>query len=409
MMHRATREASLFGSGDRGRATGWKQTYDTVFQQALAFASELEQQLAEERLRGWAQWATLEPLPPPERISTVEADPSFHTFGLYTRLLEASRWALRSEPAEAVDIVRLAIVVAERLDMPRIGEPHRADLLATAWAALGNVQRIAEDFNGARSSFNEAWRLLEEEGTNDPLDRASIISLEASYLKDVGEFETAEAALEEALEIYRKAGDFHSQGRVLLQSGEIVGHLDPERGIAYIQNALTLIDSAREPNLELCAQHALAQFLSDSGQPEAALAVLDRARPLYEHLGDEITQLRLHWLEGKIAHRLRKLSEAEHIFLQLWEELRIRDLNQEVVLVSIEIAQVLTRKGETARAAEMAAQCFSIMKGWRLHNDALAAWIVFQDALAQGAAEGKVFEKIEAYYRRHWVRPARFS
>ncbi|HET9210696.1 MAG TPA: hypothetical protein VFR03_09870, partial [Thermoanaerobaculia bacterium] len=93
----------------------------------------------------------------------------------------------------------------------------------------------------------------------------------------------------------------------------------------------------------------------------------------------------------------------------LWEELRVRNLNQEVVLVSIEIAQVLTQKGETARAAEMAAQCFSIMKSWRLHNDALAAWIVFQDALALGAAEGKVFEKIEAYYRRHWVRPARFS
>lgn len=408
MMHLATRQANLFGSGDRS-ATGWNQTYEAVFQQALAFASDLERQLAEERLRGWAQWAALEPLSPSERISTVQADPSFHTFGLYTRLLEASRWALRSEPAEAVDIVRLAIEVAEQLDLPRIGKPHRADLLATAWAALGNVQRIAEDFDGARRSFNEAWRLMEEEGTNDPLDRATIISLEASYMKDIGNFEMAVSVLEEAIEIYRKAGDFHSQGRILLQSGEIVGHLHPEQGIANIQNALTLIDSTKEPNLDLCAQHALAQFLSDTGHPEAALAVLDRARPLYERYGDELTQLRLHWLEGKIAHRLGKLDEAEHIFGQLWEELRVRNLNQEVVLVSIEIAQVLTRKGETARAADLAAQCFSIMKGWQLHNDALAAWIVFQNALAQGTAEGKVFENIEAYYRRHWVRPTRFS
>lgn len=153
LMHRATREASLFGAGDRG---GWKQTYETVFQQTLAFASELDRQLAEERLRGWAQWASLEPLPPAERISTVQTDSGFHTFGLYTRLLEASRWALRSEPAEAVDIVRLAIVVAEQLDLPRIGDRHKNDLLATAWATLGNLQRIAEDFEGARRSFNEA-------------------------------------------------------------------------------------------------------------------------------------------------------------------------------------------------------------------------------------------------------------
>lgn len=219
----------------------------------------------------------------------------------------------------------------------------------------------------------------------------------------------AVSVLGEALEIYRRAGDFHHQGRVLLKMGEITGHIHPEEGITHIQNALTLIDSPKEPYLDLCAQHALAQFLSDSGQPEAALAVLDRARPLYERFGDEFTQLRLHWLEGKIAHRLGQLDEAEQIFTQLWDELRVRDLNQEVVLVSIEIAQVLTQKGETARAADLAGQCFSIMKGWRLHNDALAAWIVFQDALAQGAAEGKVFEEIEAYYRRHWVRPARFS
>jgi tetratricopeptide (TPR) repeat protein len=408
MMHRATREARLFGSGDRD-GTAWKQTYETVFQQALVFASELERQLAEEKLRGWAQWAVLEPLSPDVRITRIKADPSFHTFGLYTRLLEASRWALRSEPAEAVDIIRLAIAVAELIDASRIESRHRADLRASAWAALANTQRIAEDFDEARRSFNEAWRILEEEGTNDPLDRASLINLEASYLKDIGEFEMAESTLEEALGIYQRAGDHHLQGRVMLKMGEIIGHIDPQKGIAHIQSASSLMDTTREPRLELGAQHALAGFLSDLGYPEDALAVLDRARPLYERLGDEFTQLRLHWLEGKIAHRLGKLDEAEHIFGQLWEELRVRDLNQEVVLVSIEMAQVLTRKGETARAAEMAAQCFSIMKSWRLHNDALAAWIVFQHALDHGAAEGKVFEKIEAYYRRHWVRPARFS
>jgi hypothetical protein len=139
------------------------------------------------------------------------------------------------------------------------------------------------------------------------------------------------------------------------------------------------------------------------------LAVLERARPLYEQLGDELTQLRLHWVEGKIAHRLGKLAEAEHIFSQLWEELHARNLHQEVVLVSIEMAQVLTRKGEPVRAAELAAQCFSVMKSWRLHNDALAAWIVFQEALAEGAVQRELFAKIESCYRRHWVRPARFS
>lgn len=388
---------------------GREQSYEMVFQRAFYFTDQQERQLAEERLQGWAQWAAIEPLAPEVRIATVKADWAFHTFGLYDRLLEASRWAMRSEPAEAVDIVQLAILVAEHLDPTKLGRERIADLRAHAWAQLGNTQRIASNFDGARSAFNEAWRILEDEGTNEAIDRASILVLEASYMKDVGEFELAESALQDALEVHRRHGDPHQQGRILLKMGDAIGYIKPEQALIYLKKALSLIDVAREPRLELCALHDFSWFLADTGKPEEALAILERARPLYHQFPDDFTQLRLHWLEGKIAHGLEKYDEAEHIFAQLWEELRVRNLNQEVVLVSIELAQVLTRKGENARAAELAAQCFSIMMNWGLHNDALAAWIVFQDALTQGAAEGNVFEKIEAYYRRHWVRPARFS
>jgi tetratricopeptide (TPR) repeat protein len=75
---------------------------------------------------------------------------------------------------------------------------------------------VAGDFDGARQAFYQAWRILEERGTNNPAER-SLLSLEAYYIKDVGEFETAEAILEEALELYKAAGDVHMQGRVLVQ------------------------------------------------------------------------------------------------------------------------------------------------------------------------------------------------
>jgi len=34
---------------------------------------------------------------------------------------------------------------------------------------------------------------------------------------------------------------------------------------------------------------------------------------------------------------------------------------------------------------------------------------VFEDALSQGQAIGKVFARIGEYYRRHWFMPARFE
>jgi hypothetical protein len=92
-----------------------------------------------------------------------------------------------------------------------------------------------------------------------------------------------------------------------------------------------------------------------------------------------------------------------------WEEFRARNLNHELVLVSIELAQALVRRGEPARAAELVAEIHPIMKGWGMHKDALAAWAIFQEALAQGAAAADLFARVSDYYRRHWFIPAKFG
>jgi tetratricopeptide (TPR) repeat protein len=408
LAYRVTSESGLFASLEATGGAGWERAYEEVFTRALAWASEEEARLAVEKLRGWGQWAELAPMSPRLRFGRVESNPRFHNVGLYERLLEAARWYSRVEPREAVDVVRLAITVSERLDPGILGEQRIADLQAAAWAELGNARRIADDFEGARGAFHEAWRILES-GSGDPMQEARLVSFEASYLKDVGEFESAESALEEALPLYREAGDTHGQGRILLQMGDAIGYVKPARGIAYIQKALALLDPVKEPRLQMYAQHDLALFLTENGQAEEALAVLERARPLFEQFWDDLTQLRLHWVEGKIADRLGNFEEAESILIQLWDEFRARDLSQEVVLVTIDLAQVLVKKGELARAAQLAVEGYSILRNWGLRQDALAAWVVFQEALSQGKLAGDLFERIGGYFRRHWFTAGRFE
>jgi tetratricopeptide (TPR) repeat protein len=385
MSFKVTSKLGLFTALPADAKAGWEQGYKQVFVRVLAFVSEEERRLTREKLRGCARWAELEPLNPQQRFATVKSDPRFHTFGVYQRLLEASRWYRATAPAEAIDIVRLALMVAEQLDPAPLGEERLADLQASAWAELGNARRVAEDFEGARRAFNEAWKVLER-GTGDAIEKARLICLEASYMKDIGEFEIAATALEEALRLFQASQSPAEQGRILLQMGEIIGHVHPERGIAHLERALVLLDTFKEPFLLLCAQHALATFLTDVGRLEEALALLERTRPLYRQFPNDLTQLRLYWLEAKIAYRLGEYDEAESIFSQIREEFRVRNLHQEVVLVTIDLAQVLTAKYETERAAQLSAECYSIMKAWGLHKDALAAWIVFQEALSQEMA-----------------------
>jgi hypothetical protein len=66
-------------------------------------------------------------------------------------------------------------------------------------------------------------------------------------------------------------------------------------------------------------------------------------------------------------------------------------------------------EGERERAARLAAESFTIMRSWGLHKDALSAWLVFQEALAQEASPDDLVDRIGKYYRRHWGTPGVFG
>jgi tetratricopeptide (TPR) repeat protein len=306
-----------------------------------------------------------------------------------------------------VDILRLALTVAERIDPRRMGgERGWRDLLAETYALLGDGRRRASDFEGARSAYTLAWQQAEM-GTDDPICAAYITRLEAHWMIDMGEFETAEAALDECLAIYRRAGMVGQQGVVLVKMGIAIGYVDAARGVARIREALPLIDAERTPRTMLCAQHDLAWFLADAGENQEALDVLDSARPLYRQFPDEYAQLRLHWLEGKLARNMGRPEESAHTFQQLWEEFRVRELRHDLVLVTIDLAEVIARSGQVEEAAKLVRQVYPIMVNWGLHRYALATWLMLREALELRQLDD-LFSRMRTYYRRHWNRPAAF-
>ncbi len=382
------------------------QDYDRAFDAALKFADRSERRVALERLRGLGHWAALEALLPGERLPLILANRAWQHWGLFRALLDAYHGYILRDPREAANIVRLALDVAELLDPAAIGgETSANDQRARAWSLLGNARRLASDLPGARQALNESWR-LNEAGLGHPLDRAQIYSLDASYARTVGEFETAESILERALTIYLAANDSHLQGRTLLKMGDTIGHVNPERGILHIQHGLQLINPVREPRLVLCAQHDMIYFLTDAGRPREALVILDRTRSLYRQFPDDWTQLRLRWVHGRVARALEQTGEAIHILRQVWEAFRERDQHVDFLMVSIDLAEAHTAAGEIATAGRLLAEVTPLMEQWNLHRNALAAWLMFREALEKRQAAGALFNQIRLYYRRHWYVPS---
>jgi tetratricopeptide (TPR) repeat protein len=397
--------------GKAGADAVAERDYAEAFQAAFKFADREAHRVAFERLRGWGHWSALDPLLPNERLPAVVVRKDWQHWGLFRALLDAARWYSSRDPQEAADIVQLALDIVDLLDPAQVGgEAPAKDMRAKAWSILGNCRRLASDLEGAREAIAKAWE-FNEEGTGDPLDKAQIFSFDASYARTIGEFETAEIILEKALSLYLAVGDAHLQGRTLIQMGDTIGYVDPDKGIAHLEHGLQLINPVREPRLELCAQHTLAHFLSDAGRPQEALAILDRARPLYKQFPDDWAQLRLHWLQGRIAHGLEQAAEAVHILRQVWEEFRARGLHMEFLMVSIDLAEAHVAAGEIATAGRLLANVTPILTSWHLHRNAIAAWLMFQKALEErrdvsAAAAGALFSQLRLYYLRYWHVPA---
>jgi tetratricopeptide (TPR) repeat protein len=378
--------------------------YDQVFENVLRHADETEARLAHEKLRAIGQWSDLEGHPQARRLVMIHNDRRLQNWGLYERLLGECRQAGRSDPAAAVDIARLALAVVDHLDPDELGAERLADFRAAGLAALGNAKRIAKDFDGARQAFREAWEALGE-GSDDPFEEASLVSLEASLLCDLGELEGAVRALEQALALYREGGDLHFQGRTLLQQALTVGYREPERGVELVEEALALIDSVREPRLELCARHSLSWFLNDSGQSREALATLEMSRTLYAQFADAWTRFLLHWLEGRINRSLGDLNEAEHTFKRLWRKLRERGFHHELTLLTIDLVEVYAEQGKFAEAIELVEAFHPLLVEWGMHEQGIASWTFLRDRLAARSVGGGVFREAALYYRRAWRRP----
>jgi hypothetical protein len=389
------------------------QDYQEALASAFRFANRAARPIAVQKLRGWGQWRALEGLPPEERLAFVSRQRPFQHWGLFRALLDAAeRYSFR-EPQEAAAIAELALELAHLLDPAEVGgAASAADHRARASALVGHARALAWDLAGARRALNEAWRIFEEDGTGHPLERAQILSYDASYVRLTGDLEMAETLLEQVLRIYRAHGDAHLQGRTLIKMATVIGDVDTDKGLRHVQEGIELLDAKREPRLELCAQHTLAALLTDAGRPEVALAVLDHARALYRQFPDSWTQIRLDWLQAKIARALEELPAAAAILRQVREDFKARVMKFDMVMASIELAENLAAAGDIAGAARLVAQTQPILSDWRLSRHLLAAWLTLQKALEENHGDQRELQRflnqLAVYYRRHWHRPAEF-
>jgi tetratricopeptide (TPR) repeat protein len=372
---------------------------DAAWERVLA---GLERRLAlVSRERGAAPALVAELLghPPAEREAVARAA-RFRNLAVCELLIERSFEEGFQDPARAIELAGLALGLVDRLDAGWYGRSVVQDLRARAWAHLGNARRIASDLAGAEQALIHAESLLAE-GSADPLEEARVLDLKASLLSDQGWFERAAEVLEEVIEIYEEIRDPHRRGRALISQGLFIGYAgQPEEAVGRISEGLALIDAAEEPRLALMARHNLAWFLNDCGRVGEALALLERTRCSYHSFGDPWTELRLLWLEGRIALGLGRDGEAEAGLRAVRESFLQQGLGYDAAMVTLDLAGLYLRQGRSAEVRRLAEEMLCTFLAQDVHRQAAAALAALQQAVEMDRATPRLVREIAAYLLR---------
>jgi tetratricopeptide (TPR) repeat protein len=383
------------------------ESYAEIVTHSLARSAGRRAAIAGDAVHVTACWNLLAGTPPSRRLALVCADPRFHQWALAVRLVETAADTAAGSPTAAREWCRLALAVAYRLPAQRYPASLVSDLRARARGRLADALRLEGRYAVARRAIAQAWLELEE-GSGDPLERASLLCLEANLELTLGDFGAAARLLRPAAAVYRLYRQPGEEGRALYHLALALGYEDPQRGAATARRALARIDAAAEPNLDLAARHALIWFLNDGGEERRALRLLGDARPLYRRLGESDPDKLLPWLEARICRRLGEVAAAERGLTAVWHSFRGAGLRQELALVSLDLAEAFLAQGKRRHALRLLTTFQATLVHWRMHSEGLAAWLLLVRLVREAAAETSraqaLTQHAALYFRRAWRR-----
>jgi tetratricopeptide (TPR) repeat protein len=338
--------------------------------------------------------------PQTRRLWMVANGERFQTYGLAQTLLRESRGQWHEDPALALDLAALALRVTETLSADTYSILLLKDLEAEGWAYVGNCRRILSDFRGAEEAFERANHALAA-GSQDPLDRALLLDLRSSLLRDQRKLGESLQVLDDALALYAELGDRHARGKALIKKAMVQRELgELPQAILLLRRAIQLIDRVQDPRLHLYIHHNLTICLNDSGRHEEARLMLVLARREAIDFGDRLDLVRLSWLEGLVAREQGASELAEDRLREARDAFAQEGLGMDAALAALDLAVLYLRQRRTREARELAEEMHVIFRARDVHREAEAALLLLKEALEREQASVSLVLQVAAYLGR---------
>lgn len=324
-------------------------------------------------------------------------------WGLVVALCEASENAAPKNPPRALEVAKLAVGAARKvaLDIPG-SEGFRCRLQGWATAFVANAERVlGQDLPGAGRTWIEVWSLWRS--GEDPaglLSEGYLLDMEASLRRAQREFPLALNLHEEALKLARP----EEVGIILLnQAVTRKENNDPEGALQSLDRAALVIDRDRQPRLRTVLCFNRASSLCSLGRAKEAVSLAEEARRLALQLGDKFDLIRAVWLDAKCLAGMGRKEEA----LVRLEQVR-RGFGKspfDYALASLDVAALYREEERFQEIKSLAGSILEIFRAQKVHREALAAAILFQEAAEEERVSVELVRQFQEFLAKARTNP----
>jgi hypothetical protein len=327
--------------------------YPLLFHRVARRVAGEEERACRDRAAADGLYEELMRVPEGERAQVVEIHDRYVSFAFAERLLATSFETRTEHPEASLELARLALGVADRLDPTRYGSGLVADLKARSWAYLGNAWADTSP-PAAREAFRLARSLLRR-GSGDPLEEAEVLALAATGPGEPGTAESAADELERAESIFRAARETRRLTEILVAKARLRARgSEPLRAVAILREATRVLRELADARRIAEIGTEIAFRLEAAGCADEAWTEVARVRSLAGRDLDSGLAHRLRWIEGRVATSLGLAEEARKHLEAARDGLLEAGRAREAALVQLDLAALATRSDGEAYDREMA-------------------------------------------------------
>ncbi len=371
---------------------------DFSISRVLANVADFERQLNQERAVASDQFRDFQRHPSARQWTLLRNTSRFDTWSFCELLLDAGFEAIYDDPHRALDLCRMGVTIAERLETGAYGERAVQDLRARAWGRTANALRATSDLGAAEQALSTSAAFLKM-GSGDPLEEAEHLYFTASLRRAQRRLDEALRAVHRSRRIYRLIGNTHLEGRSLLCESAIHDlRGDAAEGVACCRRARLQIEPERDRRLALAAHHNLIWQLPMIGKAQEAMHELELLRPAYFELNDRMALLRLRWLEARLAKALGEEARAEAAFREAHEGFVEARIPYEAASVALDLAMGMAEGGRHQELKLLVADLAEVFRNLGVAREAFAALTIFERFAQAEAVTVGLLVKLSQYF-----------